>query len=365
MIVVVFCSILAFILTYLDSNNKLRNGMVYSFIILAFLGVIHYDYGNDYMAYYKIYNTIIDNSGSVTEILSGDVYKDVGWCLLCLLFSYLGGFFVLVAAISIFENYVYYLLIKIFVPKKNWAFSVVIYLFNYTYYLLNFSMLRQGLAVALGVMAIILFKKTTHKYILPIVLLLLAYNIHSSSLICALAYILCFFRYDNTRLLSIILSVLFIVFIISRDAMASFIEPFLVFDTFDGFLEKYSERGQVSGLGLLFLINSIPLFLAASLFYKKYAFSSDEKHLILLSCIGIMVVPFSTIALMISRLAIYFSVFSIAAFPVMYSKISDHKLRVGLVSLFIVSLLYSYYDFFTSDTYSVPYKEFKTIFSVL
>lgn len=147
--------------------------------------------------------------------------------------------------------------------------------------------------------------------------------------------------------------------------MASFIEPFLVFDTFDGFLEKYSERGQVQGLGLLFLVNSIPLFVAASLYYKEATLSIDEKHLILLSCVGIMIVPFSTIALMISRLAIYFSVFSIAAFPVMYSKISDRRLRAGLVSLFIVSLLYSYYDFFTSDTYSVPYNEFKTIFSVL
>ena len=365
MVVVVFCSILAIILTYFDSNKKLRNGMIFSFIILALISAIHYDYGNDYMAYYKIYNNIIDYNGSVEEILSGDVFKEVGWAVFCLLLSYLGGFFVLVATISIFENYVYYLLIKKFVPQKHWVFALFIYLFNYTYYLLNFSMLRQGLAITLGVMAIILFKKTNHKYIFPILLLFLAYNIHSSSLICALAYILCFFRYENTRLLSIILSVLFIVFILSRDSMASFIEPFLVFDTFDGFLEKYSERGQVSGLGLLFFVNSIPLFVAASLYYKKTAFSSDEKHLLLLSSIGIMVVPFSTIALMISRLAIYFSVFSIAAFPVMYSKISDHGLRAGLVSLFIVSQLYSYYDFFTSDTYGVPYNDFKTIFSVL
>ena len=365
MIVVIFCSILAMLLTYLDSEGKLRNGMVLSFVLLAFLGVIHYDYGNDYMAYYNIYNSIVDYKASVTDVLSGDVYKDVGWTILCLLFSHLGGFFVLVAAISILENYTYYILIKKFVPHKHWTFALFIYLFNYTYYLLNFSMLRQGLAIALGVMAIILYKKTTHKYILPILLLFVAFSIHSSSLICSLAYILCLFQYKDTKSLSIILSVLFVVFILSRDFMVSFIEPFLVFDTFDGFLEKYSERGQVSGLGLLFLVNSIPLFVAASLYYKRTALSSDEKHLLLLASIGVIIVPFSTIALMISRLAIYFSVFSIAAFPIMYSKITNQSLRIGLVALFITSQLYSYYDFFTSKTYGIPYSDFTTIFSVL
>lgn len=365
MIVVVFCSILSMLLTYLDSKERLRNGMAFSFVLLAFLGVIHYDYGNDYMAYYNIYNSIIYYKGSVTDILSGDVYKDVGWTVLCLLFSHFGGFFVLIAAISIFENFTYYFLIKKFVPQRHWAFALFIYLFNYTYYLLNFSMLRQGLAIALGVMAVILLKKTTHKYILPIILLFVAFSIHSSSLICSLAYILCFFQYKNTKSLSIILSVLFVAFILSRDFMASFIEPFLVFDTFDGFLDKYSERGQVQGLGLLFLVNSIPLFVAASLYYKEATLSIDEKHLLLLASIGVMIVPFSTIALMISRLAIYFSVFSIVAFPIMYNKIANRSFRGALVALFIASQIYSYCDFFTSQTYSIPYREFKTIFSVL
>lgn len=365
MIVVLLCSLIAMLLTYLNGKGELRNGLILSFLLLGFLGVIHYDYGNDYMAYYKIYNNIIDYHGSFAEIINGDVYKDAGWTILCMLFSHLGGFFVLVAAISIFENYVYYRLITTFVPQKQWVFALFIYLFNYSYYLLNFSMLRQGLAIALGVLAIILFKRTTHKYVLPILLLFAAYSVHSSSLICSFAYILCFFQYKNTKSLSVMLIILFVVFFLSRNFMAKFIEPFLVFDTFDTFLEKYSERGQVSGLGLLFIVNSIPLFVAAVLFFRKSFFTIDEKHLLLLASIGILVVPFSTIALMISRLALYFSVFSIAAFPIMYNKITDQALRVGLVSLFVASQLYSYYDFFTSYTYSVPYSEFKTIFSVL
>ena len=106
-------------------------------------------------------------------------------------------------------------------------------------------------------------------------------------------------------------------------------------------------------------------FLNASYRKEMVAFSIDEKHLLLLASIGVMIVPFSTIALMISRLAIYFSVFSIVAFPIMYNKIANRTFRGALVALFIASQIYSYCDFFTSQTYSIPYREFKRIFSVL
>lgn len=365
MIVVVVCSFIAMLLTYLETKDQFPNGMMMGFLLLGFLGAIHYDYGNDYMAYYDIYDSITAYSVTMSDIFGGFVYKDVGWTILCLLFSHIGGFFVLVAAICIFENFVYYQLISRFVPKNLWAFSLFIYLFNYTYYLLNFSMLRQGLAIALATMAIILFIKTSHRYLIPILLLYFAYSVHSSSLICVLMYILCMFPYKNTKVLASVISVLFVLFIVFRGSMVSFIEPFLVFDTFDYFLGKYSERGQVSGLGVLFWVNSIPLFITAALYYKNELFSIDEKRIVFFATIGLMIVPFSTIALMISRLAIYFGVFSIAAFPIIYDRINNPEIKRWLTVLFVIAQLYSYYDFFTSDTYSKSYAEFKTIFSVM
>ena len=104
MYIVIFVSLIALALTFLNSRGRLQGGMAYGFILLAFLGAIHYDYGNDYMAYYEKFEEINEKSFDIGLIFSGEVFKEPGWALLCYLFKPLGGFFVMVAAFNIVQN---------------------------------------------------------------------------------------------------------------------------------------------------------------------------------------------------------------------------------------------------------------------
>ena len=325
MIVVVSCSIIAWFLTLLDSKGILSGGMRMAFLILATLGVIHYDYGNDYMAYYEIYHSITDFDNSWCDIFEGLVYKDVGW-----------------------------------------HFAVFIYLFNYCYYLLNFSMLRQGLAISLLVLTvIIIYQKKKYRYIVSAILFLFAFSIHSSALFFAIAYVLWLLPLKNTKILSYIVLILFALIVTFRGVMANIMQPFLSIDTFDTFVENYSGRNAVSGLGVLFFVNCIPLFVSLHLFYYNKFHNDDMGFLVLFVMVGIIIVPFSTIILVISRLSFYFSIFSIVAYPIIYDKITNSRIKIGLIALLIVSTMYSYYDFFTNETFRQPYAVFRTIFEVL
>ena len=111
MYVVIFISLVCLFLTYLDSIGKFRKGLSFSFVLLGFLAAIHYDYGNDYMPYYELYSQLTYYPFDYKSIIDGD-YKDYGWAFLCYIFKPLGGFFTMVAVLSIIQNYIVYKFIK-------------------------------------------------------------------------------------------------------------------------------------------------------------------------------------------------------------------------------------------------------------
>ena len=181
MFVVTFCSLIALLLTYMESIGRIRNGMKFGFMLVTFVGVIHYDNGNDYMAYYNLYNDIVNSQFSWSNLINGYIYKELGWALINYLFKYLGGFFMMVAVLNIIQNTIYYKFIKKNVGRTWWPMAVFIYLFSTNFYLLNFSMMRQGLVIAIfvGLWGYIKEKR----WMIALGGLLCAYLIHSSALI--------------------------------------------------------------------------------------------------------------------------------------------------------------------------------------
>ena len=47
MYIVIICSLIALLLTYLESTNQVKGGMKWGLVMVTILGMIHYDYGND------------------------------------------------------------------------------------------------------------------------------------------------------------------------------------------------------------------------------------------------------------------------------------------------------------------------------
>ena len=82
MLIVTAISVLTLILTYLESRRYLKDGMKLGFILISILGIIHYDYGNDYMSYYDIYKSIVNVPFNLSNLIGGYIYKEPGWALI-------------------------------------------------------------------------------------------------------------------------------------------------------------------------------------------------------------------------------------------------------------------------------------------
>lgn len=363
MIIVAFCSIIALILTYSESIGRLRNGMKCGFILVTILGVIHYDYGNDYMAYYNLYNDIVSQPFNFHNLWYGYIYKEPGWALINCLFKYLGGFFVMVAALNIFQNILYYRFIKNNVARRLWPLAVFIYLFSTNFYLLNFSMMRQGLAIAifLGIWEFIKHKR----WYFALCGILCAYFVHSSALILLPFAFWGYIPFKNGKMTAIIFLALFFALWGSQDLMNEIFTSMLVFDDIQEYANYYTKEEVSISYGIGFLINLIPFCVALYYFFFNRGRNRASNNLVALSTVGFMVVPFTQVLPLVSRVAMYFNVFSICTIGLSYYSIRSKPVRYVLLSLYILIMLYDYWLFFNVGVFTDSYLRFKSVFSLL
>lgn len=361
MYIVIFCSIIATILAYYskyEGNDKL---LKFGFAIVTFLGCIHYNYGNDYMAYYSYFReySLLD----FKDVLSSDL-REPGWGFINWLFKPF-GFFTMVAALNILQNIIYYTFIKLYVnPSWRWL-AVFVYLFNQSFYLLNFSMMRQGLTISLFVWAIMLINNK--RRIRSVLLVILSYTIHTSAIIGLPFLFLSFLpqkyiKYYGISLLILTGALFFI------PSFASHIFEFAMTTQSD--LDKYSEYQKVedsSIFGIGFVLSIIPYFVSYNALIKKSDLLNESiRFITLVSIFGLIVFPFQVVgASMIIRLCSYFSVFQIVIIPELYGRINNGIVRNGLLFIYIFVIIFQYNMFFHSPTWIESYSDFHTIIDVL
>lgn len=373
MVVVISFSILAVILTYLSSHSKYsqRSLFILAFILVTILQVIHYDYGIDYMGYFDehmLYNKSWKDLLYLRQIGHG-AFKDMGWVLIGRLFPGKYGFFLLVGIISIIQNYIYYVLIRDYATLRDRWKAMALYLFITSYYIQNFSAIRQGFAVALCIGAMLLALK--NKLWLAIVITLLAVSIHVSALVFLPVLFLSKLKLNHGRLYAIILSVMAAVLYLGTaligDIYARIIGFFpLLNRNYGHYITKISAAGNSLGFG--FLLNSIMYIIMIYFIYKRFEeFTKEQKIFILLTFIPFLLIPFSIhITGIIGRIGMYFTAFEFVAVPLVYSKIRNNVVRTGAGFIFVFMLLVNYYKFFfITEWSSESYATFKTIFSVI
>ncbi len=363
MYIIISVSILALLLTFLETIGFIKHGMKLGFILLTLLAIIHYDYGNDYMAYYHIYTIIIQTPFQWDALMSVTNKFEIGWTLLCYAFKSFGGFFMLIAVLSIFQNILFYKMIKRYVPKNYWTFSVFIYLFNTSFYVLNFSMLRQGLVIAIffSLWPIIENKK----WIKTLFVILILTTIHSSAIILLPFAFWGYLPIKNGKKWSITFFILFIVLSISITTLSYlFFRIIGISEIFETYQEFYGESDNIVTYGLGYIITLLSSFLAPLLYISK-SDNDSMKRLVLLFCINFIIILFTRITPLVSRLSFYFIVYSIIALPITYANMTNNILKKSLLSLYIIFTLYSYFLFFKSPIYIEKYTTFNTIFSLL
>lgn len=364
MYVVLISSLIALFLTYLESKGRLKGGMKLGFVLITTLGAIHYDYGNDYMSYYDIYRDITQYKFDLVGILDGDYFKEPGWALLCWLFKPIGGFFAMVAGLNIFQNLLVYHTIRREVQRSWWPMSVFIYLFSTSLYLLNFSMMRQGLVVCIffGLWPWIAAKK----WIRVVVVILLCTAIHNSALILLPFAFWGFLPLKNEKILVVTYISAFAAVWLGSTLMSDILSFLSAVEEFDRYAETYGNSTEVVTYRIGYVINQIPF--ALGLLYicqNKQEKESTKKLIVSLACVQFLITPFASVIPLISRVSYYFIVYSMVFIPIIYSNIRILLFRYGLLLIYVFIMIYSYFMFYDSPIWFDKYSNFKTVFQLI
>lgn len=362
--VVVACSFIALFLTYFESKGQVRNGMFYGFALVTFLGMVHYNYGNDYMSYFDIFKDVTSYHFNFNAIIGRDYYNDPGWVLLCFLFKPFGGFFMLVAVLNLIQNAIVYNFIKKYIEKKWWALGVFTYLFVTDYYLLSFSLMRQMfvIVVFLGMWKYIVERK----WWIPLVVFYLCSYVHGSALILLPFAFWGFVPMNDSRYLGFGYAILLLGLWLLGDMLNDiFLFALTMDDSFMQYSETYGNVDKGLKMGLGFVINMIPFVLSIKFLLSKKDYSWQQKSLVAMGAISFLVAPFSQIIRLVSRVGYYFGIYTIASLPLIYKDIENVYLRRALIVCYVIMTMYSYYNFFNEGVYSLPYSEFHTIFECM
>lgn len=358
MFVVIIVSLLALFLTYLE-NKGLKGGMKWGFVLVAILNAIHYDYGNDYMSYYKMYMEIEDTPFSWDVLSNSIIHQDGGWVFLNYLFKPLGGFFLLVIVLSIIQNIIVYKFIKREVSSSHRTFAVFIYLMTTSFYLMSFSMLRQWFVVCIFLSCWSLIKE--RKWFWTLLILYLCSFIHGTAILLLPFAFWGYVPVRHGKLVVTFIIGLFVVLLISNDVLYGILSVLQNSGEFDLYFERYENATSELEFGVGFIMQLIPLFVTFWYLWTNKGAEAD-KSLVFLSSIGFVIICFMPIIPLLGRVSTYFSIFTIASIPLMYSTINNRVVKYGLIAIIILLTTYDYILFFSNPVWIKDYSTFKTIF---
>ncbi len=326
------------------SKEKSDFWLMLSFVLIFLFLALRFDFGNDYMSYLYMFADI--------EYLDFDSNVEFGWQLLNLLFKPL-GFFPMVIALAAFNCFIYYRFIIRYVQAPYYWLAVFLYVVNPSFMLVHSSAMRQSVAIAIFIYSIdYLFKKDIFRYTISI---LIASSFHQSALILLPLYFIFVFDWRITDIKLVILFFFFSFFLFSSQIISPYLISFVNF-----YFQKYSiyEGGILldSGIGLLF---SIAIFILI-LYYTKF---QDRESMLFFKIIIIsyFFLPLGFIVSLISRVKMYLEPSLIAVFPIIASTIHDNYTRNLLLIVYLLFILYLFYNFIALDISNISFAEYKTI----
>lgn len=322
-------------------------------VIFAFLA-LRYDFGNDYMSYYQLFDYI--HTLSFQDLVKIGFAKDP--LLVELGYNWLNriipNFFILVALLALLSSYTYYKYIRWYSPSTFIWLSVFIFLVSPEMMLIQSSAFRQTIAIC--------FFLLSTKYMIDrnfwrfILLVLLGSIFHKSAILMAAVYFVATPKIWSDRvLISLVVAYLFFTFfghyifgVINR--VGNLILPYYVrvyMDTLEG-------NKLESGLG--FLVNSL-FFLLIVWSHRK----SEVHHTVItkLVIIGYLFTSLSLHISMIDRIGMYFNSAIIVALPYLVSLQKTKQLRLALILLIMLFYTYSFKSFFNSPTWGEHYSTYK------
>ena len=367
---VTFIVAFAILFAWADDHKTIIGGFYLSFWLLTISMSLRYGYGNDYFSYMRIFNEI--SASPSFRIACDQSGMEVGWVLITRLLSPLGYQSQIFVTSFVSYSIFYYLIYK-YVPRPYRWVGLMIFLLNDSLFLLNLSMLRQGLASSLFFLSVSLALED--KRIKSILVCLLGCLFHSSALIGFPFLLLIFARKMINPFIVLLGGVMIGVVLFLNTGFNEYLFSFILGS--EGIGDMYGKYvtnsldGFSLGLGVLIQYVSI---LPALLYFKHL--KEQDKYFVILYLIVLLLIPLAENTLMLLRMVSYFLPFAVILFPRLYDKhqISLEKSLEGKnkkrfltmsrvsLALYLVYVSYSYYSFFSSETYGFAYKKFQFCF---
>ena len=357
MISVTIVNIIAVLLTYLSRYPKCRYGFVGATILLICFYGIRYDYGNDYMGYFRDFMSY--NLYDVVEYSTDSKDIERGWLLLNRLFAPL-GFPTLVFFLTIIQFGTIYWLIKKYVGNRYCYLVLFFYLFSPGLMLTMLSMMRQALAMNIVLWAVPFILKK--RFWLSLLLIYLAAQFHQSAYMMLLLPFTVFLMNLSRKLYVGLMFGLFVVLFFSGNFLSAQIN-FWVENYFDKY-EYYTNQGESEELnsGLGFILNLI--FFSTFLFGDKHE-RLTESWFVKVLAISYVFIPLGFIIPIIGRIGTYFQIAGIIGLVSIKKECCKRIFTFGVWGIYVFMTLYAYITFFYSDVWIDKYMEYNTILDLL
>lgn len=357
--IIIALNILVILIAYFARFKNTKYMLELSFVIIFIFSAIRYNFGTDYMSYYSLFRNIQSNINFSSTDLS-NYNLEFGWLILNYLFNPI-GFFGFIIALSAFLCYTYYSLIKKHVSKNYYWLAVLLYVFTFDIMLIQFSAIRQALAIAIFINSTkyISDNKSPIKFIL---LIILASTIHSSAIFLLIFAPLAFKKVGNSKLSVYIIPISFFTLLLFGEYFLRFVPLVTRFFTGDRYLwgletQQTAKTTLIGGLiwSLLFMI----------ILYSARNQSDNIKPLFYLFSIYFIMLTIGNLVFISDRLSYYFAPFSIIIVPLTANNEKKQRLRIVYIALFIFFALYKLFKTLSLDWIIEGYSYYKTIFGVL
>ena len=320
--------------------NKKYPFRFFTFMILFLFMAFRYDYGNDYMNY--LYNHALMNEG---------VYA---WGASDFLFYLLNisvpNFFVLIIVISLFYIISVWFLIRNNLEIKQYWFALLILLINPYIFLVQLSSLRQTLAICFFIFAVNFAIK--RKLIPYVVFILLATGMHSSAIILLPLYFILTDKHFKKKYVFATMAILLtLIFTPMFDIIANEVLEYMP----NHYRYYYNQSLQ----------NSLRATLISSVYFFLIAFNIGKlkgKEIIYgkLSLISTIISVLAVKVSMITRIGMFFDIFTIVTIPQIFNRI-DKKIYKQLLFIMLIAIyILRYYSFFTNPLWD-SFWNYKTI----
>lgn len=350
MLVTFVVGVVVVFLAYLVSLTRNPRYLFVSFIILFFYLALRYDFGNDYMNYYNIFDDIKrSNWSEVYRLANVNQFGETmefGYIYLNKVFSSFTNFYFFIAFQSFLFCFVYYQLIAKHVNYHLVWLSLFILVFHISLLVRNLSGIRQAFAVFCFIYSIrYLINRSFIRYLFCIILAVL---FHYSAIILLPLYFV-FTTKQVSKLESMVYVALYILLVFSGEFILYPIK-FVV----SNYLPKYfsyienQDIGSVSsGLGVM--INSV-LYIIILLFGEKG--SASDRVFYRIIAVFILLSPISMVVGNFDRLTLYFAPALLIIIPhFITNKDAPKLLKTTFIVIFLMMTVYNAYLHYTSPVF--------------